>query len=228
MMNDRQATSVDPPGGGWSIEADATLQAVLDRTDIPPLLRRALTGTLSWQIRNETSVGRALRATRTAPQWLAALLALGATVTIDGEGGPTQISLQALLQRETKGKVSSLHVPSGGPGQRWGEARVARTPADAPIVAAVAVVELADNTVHQARVALTGAWPEAARLAEAPARLAGAVLDESAIEAVAAAVEQEVAPRGDFLGSQEYRRAMAGVLTRRALEACRRQEVGRE
>jgi carbon-monoxide dehydrogenase medium subunit len=227
MMNDRQATSVNPPGG-WSIEADAPLQAVLDRTDTPPLLRRTLTGALSWQIRNETSVGRALKATRTAPQWLAALLALGATVTIDGEGGPTQIPLEALLQREAEGKVSGLHVPPGGPGQRWGKAHVARTPADIPIVAAVAVVELADNIVHQARVALTGAWPETARLAEAPAQLVGAALDETAIEAVAAAVEQEAAPRDDFLGSQEYRRAMAGVLTRRALEACRRQEVGRE
>jgi CO/xanthine dehydrogenase FAD-binding subunit len=37
-------------------------------------------------------------------------------------------------------------------------------------------------------------------------------------------VEEEVTPRGDFLGSEEYRRAMAGVLTRRALEQCRLQK----
>jgi CO/xanthine dehydrogenase FAD-binding subunit len=37
---------------------------------------------------------------------------------------------------------------------------------------------------------------------------------------VANAIEGEVAPEGDFRGSEEYRRAMAGVLTRRALEQC--------
>jgi len=45
-------------------------------------------------------------------------------------------------------------------------------------------------------------------------------LDPDRIRAVAEAVEEEVAPRGDFLGSREYRRAMAGVLVRRALEQC--------
>jgi CO/xanthine dehydrogenase FAD-binding subunit len=45
---------------------------------------------------------------------------------------------------------------------------------------------------------------------------------------VADGVVEEVDPRGDFLGSEEYRRAMANVTTRRALEECLRQEVGNE
>jgi CO/xanthine dehydrogenase FAD-binding subunit len=53
-------------------------------------------------------------------------------------------------------------------------------------------------------------------------------LDAERIRAVAAAIEQEVVPQGDFLGSEEYRRAMAGVLARRALEACLHQEAGEE
>jgi CO/xanthine dehydrogenase FAD-binding subunit len=74
--------------------------------------------------------------------------------------------------------------------------------------------------VVEARVALTGAWPEPVRLSEAPGMLVGGPLSEERIKAVAAAVEEEVAPQGDYLGSAIYRRAMAGVLTRRALEAC--------
>jgi CO/xanthine dehydrogenase FAD-binding subunit len=46
------------------------------------------------------------------------------------------------------------------------------------------------------------------------------------IRAVATAVEDEVEPEGDFRGSEEYRRAMAGVLTRRALEQCLEKETG--
>ena len=229
-MKDDQFLSVNPvsTAGVWSVDADAPLQSVLDRPDTPPLLRQALTGVLSWQTRNRTPVGRTLTSPRLAPQWVAALLALEATVTVEGDEGPADVPLEALVERKAQGAVSTLHVSLAGPGQRWGEARVARTPADEPIVAAVAVVEMGGDVVRQARVALTGVWSEPARLAEASDRLVGGPLDQPSIRAVAGAVEGEVAPEGDFLGSEEYRRAMAGVLTRRALEECLRQEVDNE
>jgi carbon-monoxide dehydrogenase medium subunit len=204
----------------WSITTDASLQDIVDCEECPPILSQTLVGPLSWQVRNETTVGRALRASRLAPQWIAALLAMGASVTVDDEEAP----VEAVLRREVEGDVTTLHVPLDG-GWRWGEARVARTPADDPIVAAVAAVRVNDDIVKEARVALSGAWSEAAKLAEAPAALVGDPLDEDRIREVAAAVEREVAPQDDYLGSEEYRRSMAGVLTRRALEACLRQEA---
>ena len=229
-MNDDQALSIDLAGVGnvWSVDADDLLQSVLDRPDAPPLLRQALSGVLSWQTRNETPVRRTLTSPRLAPQWVAALLALGATVTVEAEAGPSDVPLDSLLEHRGEGAVAALHVPNGGPGRRWGEAHVARTPADEPIVAAVAVVDVRDGVVEQARVALTGTWPEPVRLADAPAALAGGPLDAERIRAVATAVEEEVTPQEDFLGSEEYRRAMAAVLARRALEACLHQEAGEE
>jgi len=198
----------------WSVSADAPLQSVLDAPDRHPLFHRTLTGSISWQVRNETPVRRALSSPRVAPRWAAALLALGATVAVEGAEAP----LEALLRGEVQGAVSTLRARVRG--VLWGEACVARTPADEPIVAAVAVVEMDGDVVRQARVALAGAWPEAARLAKAPASLVGGPLEEESIRAVAAAVEAEVAPKGDFRGSAEYRRAMAGVMTRRALAQC--------
>jgi CO/xanthine dehydrogenase FAD-binding subunit len=211
----------------WSIDAGVPLQSVFDNPECPPLLRQTLTGALSWQIRNETPVRRALASPRVAPQWVAALLASGATVIVERDDGLAEIPLETLAQRQGAGKVSALHVPRGAGGGKWGEAHVARTPADEPIVAAVAGVEMDDdnNVVRQARVALTGVWPEPVRLAKAPAQLVGSPLDEDSIRAVAEAVEKEVTPAGDFLGSEEYRRAMAGVLTRRALKVCLREET---
>jgi len=207
----------------WSIDADALLQSVLDSPECTSLLRQTLTGAISWQTRNEKSVRQALTSPRVAPQWVAALLALGAMVTMEGDTRAAETPLEALLQRRAEGKVSTLHVMVGG--VKCGEAHVARTPADDPIVAAVAVVEIDGDVVRQARVALTGVWPELVRLAEAPAQLIGGPLDEERIRTVAEAVEKEVAPKGDFLGSKEYRRAMAAVLTRRALEKCLDQEM---
>ena len=214
----------------WSIVADAPLQSVLDAPECSPLLRQALTGAMSWQTRNETPVRKALTSPRIAPQWVAALLALGATVSAERGEGTEEIPLEALLYQGGKGRATTLHVPPGGPDRRWGEARVARTPADEPIVAVVAVVAVeADNlTVRQARIALTGVWPKSVRLAEAASYLAGRSLDETSRQAVVEGVEKEIAPKGDFLGSEEYRRAMAGVLTHRALEQCLRQEESGE
>ena len=206
----------------WNIAADASLQSVVDSPECPPLLRRTLTGVLSWQVRNETPVRRALTSSRVAPWWVAALLALGATLTVEGDDGPMEMP----LVEAGKGDIRTLHVRVGG--LRWGEAHVARTPADEAIVAAVAAVEMDGDVVRQARVALTGVWQEPVRLAQAPARLAGGPLDEDSIGETVKAVEKEVKPEEDFLGSEEYRRAMAGVLTRRALEACLRREVADE
>jgi CO/xanthine dehydrogenase FAD-binding subunit len=203
------------PSDTWSIDADAALQAVLDSFACPPLFHRTLSGVLSWQTRNETSVSRVLASPRVAPQWVAALLALGATVTVEGAAE------EVPLAEAKSGSVQALHVRV----ERlcWGEARVARTPADEPIVAAMAAVRMEDGVVQEARVALTGVWPEPVRLAESPAQLVGGPLDREGIQAVAQAVEQEVAPAGDFLGSELYRRAMAGVLTRRVLAQCLRE-----
>jgi CO/xanthine dehydrogenase FAD-binding subunit len=195
---------------------------VLDDGACPQVLRQALTGALSWQVRNEVTVRRALSSPRIAPLWVTALSALGATVTVEGDEGKEEVS----LAEAGSARPDALHVEMDG--LRWGEAHVARTPADEPIVAAVAAVRLDGDVVQEARVALTGVWQQVVGLAEAPDQLVGKCLDDDAIQAVAEAVGQEVEPKGDFLGSEPYRRAMAGVLTRRALQACLEQEAGDE
>ena len=209
----------------WSIGADEPLQAVLDSADCregrcPAILRQTLTGYLSWQERNRVTVRQTVGSPRIAPQWVAALMAAGATVSVEGD--PAQEFPLAEWQPK-KGRIAALHVPLGD--VRLGEAHVGRTPADEPIVAAIAGVEMDGDRVAAARLFLTGVGPAPIWTAQAADRLRGRPLDETSIQAVAAAVEQEVAPQGDFRGSAEYRRAMAGVLTRRALLACLPQEV---
>lgn len=206
-------------GLAWTVDADVTLQSLLDDPECPELLCRALSGIHSWQGRNETTVRRALKASRLAPQWLAALLALGAVVTVE-EAVEAEVPLEDLLENKISDQIAALHIPRRGSHTCWGEARVGRTPADEPIVAAFATVEANDGVVEEARVALTGVWSQPARLTHAPAALVGEPLSRERIQVVAAAVEDEVEPQGDYLGSTAYRRAMAGVLTRRALEAC--------
>lgn len=210
----------------WSVEAGASLQSILDRPDTPPLLRQALTGPHSWQMRNETPIGRALKAPRLAPEWVAALLVLDASVVLEGDAGPMEVSLEVLLDGSFREEILTLHVPlAAGERLHWGAARVARTPADGPIVSAYAVVGVVAGVVQRARLALTGVSPDTVYLSDAASDLVNAELNEERIRHVADGVEQQVTPEGDFLGSAEYRRAMAGVLARRALEECLRKET---
>jgi CO/xanthine dehydrogenase FAD-binding subunit len=227
-MKADQVLSNEPgnPDGWWSIDANLSLQQLLDEPGCPPLMRHTLSRELSWQERNRRQIQRALRSPRVAPRWSAALLALGATATTEGEDSSAHQSVEALLEIKRAVNITRLHVPIAG--LSWGEARVGRTPADEPIVAAVAAVATTHGIVSQARVALTGVWPKPVGLAKAPAKLIGERLTQDQILSIAAEMEGEVEPEGDFRGSEEYRRAMAVVLTRRALEQCLRKETGNE
>ncbi|HQF70114.1 MAG TPA: xanthine dehydrogenase family protein subunit M, partial [Promineifilum sp.] len=91
--------------------------------------------------------------------------------------------------------------------------RVARTPADAPIVS----VTLWRPDGGAVRLAATGISPRPMRL-----RAAEAALGDGTAEAVAAAAEAARAAAlhpGDFRGDAAYRAEMAAVLTRRVLQS---------
>jgi carbon-monoxide dehydrogenase medium subunit len=59
-------------------------------------------------------------------------------------------------------------------------------------------------------------------MAAAERMLAGKVLADDRIQQAAETVAAECSPAGDFRASADYRRATAGVLTRRALQAASR------
>jgi CO/xanthine dehydrogenase FAD-binding subunit len=208
-----------------TIGAHVSLQAMCETPEFPDLLRLTLSRSLSWQARNENTLIRVVQSPNLAPQFVAALLAWGAQAIFGEEQGLLgEYLLRTLLH---DGPLSAIRVLVDVPGRVWGESHVARTPADEPIVAAIAVVDLGDDpsgevhhVVRQARLALTGAWREHARLAESASLLLANTLSDDRIRQVAAAVEREVLPRDDFLGSADYRRSMAAVLTRRALGNC--------
>lgn len=205
------------PNKRMELPADTPLQAVFQAAGIPALLGRNLGGTLTWQQRNETTVQRVLRSPHQAPQWVAALLAWGAWVQAGGEVWPLA---QYLQRRGTRPEAESLRVSLEAPGRRWGEAGVARSPAETPIVAAVAVVDWSAGQVEAVRLALTGVWQVPVQLASSAAVLLGSRLEALRIDELAAAVAREVSPPDNFMGSAAYRREMAAVLSRRAVRAC--------
>ncbi len=129
--------------------------------------------------RNAATVGGIVAGAATDSEFYAALLALGATVSTTAAEHPQPLAAIGAV----RGIITAVHVPLDV--ARGGLARVARTPADRPIVAAVAVVG-ADAT----RVAYCG-------ISERP------ILEGT-----------DALPFSDFRGSAEYRAALAPISAR--------------
>jgi len=200
------------------LDAQATLDAVFQCSDCPETLLSGLRGKITWQKRNEYNIEKTLTIPRLAPQWIGALLASGARAIFE-EGHETLLEDLFKSGRKPR-RLAAIQVPLDVPGRLWGEARTGTSPADYPIVWALAVVDIAGGVVRQARLALTGVWTQSVALAESASKLAGNLLNDEWIGKIAAAVDEEVNPQGDYRGSAEYRREMAGLMTRRALEKC--------
>lgn len=146
------------------------------------LLAAASQGEGPVNLRNAMTVGGTIAGAATDSELYAALLALGAMVVTTSDEAP--VPLASLVA--VRGIITEVIIPLSN--QRGAHARVARTPADRPIVAALAVRD-SDGT----RIALCG-------LGMRP-HLSGAAFD----------------PYADFKGSSEYRAAMAELLTARIL-----------
>ena len=203
------------------LDAQASLQAVCEAPTGPDMFRRSLDDTLNQPSRSAITVEQVVRSPDLAPQWIAALLALGARVSFFEE--PQEVTLADFLRcvGPYHGRIAAVHVLMNVLGSVSGEAYLMSRGADAPVMAALVVVVLTEGFVRQARLALTGVWCEPARLADSADLLVGGPLIIRRIRRAAEAVEQEVAPHDDVPGNAGYRRAMAGVLTYCALEQCR-------
>jgi carbon-monoxide dehydrogenase medium subunit len=87
------------------------------------------------------------------------------------------------------------------------------------IVGATAAVTLDGPEITSARVAITALAPTIRRVPEAEAALVGTDGGAEAVAAAAQAASDASRPISDVRGTEAYRRAMAAVITRRAVTA---------
>lgn len=200
------------------IDADESLEGVYRYSSCPDLLRQIIKNVLSWHKRNEISIENSVLSSKQTALWIAALLVMESWVTY--EDGQKEMLANLIKHKENSRRIGSLSIPVDVPGREYGIAHVEMTPFDFPIVSAVAAIEFSNGIIKKAHLALTGTWKQGERMVKATEVLIGKKLNDSLIQKVASAVEKEVNPKGDYRGSIEYRRAMAGLMTKRALEMC--------
>ena len=156
-------------------------------------------------LRNVANIGGVLTTEKGAPELRLALLALDARhISTDGFITELRLPAQTLL--------TSLH-------------RVARTPLDEAIVAVAVALRREDNIVTQARVTVSGISSTPVRIETSEEILTSQALTPSLIDkAAAATVSAADHTYDDYRGSSEYRREMACLLTRRAVETAWQRE----
>ncbi len=183
---------VEPHGQRLALGAFVRLQALVEDKRVPALVRDAACREGPSTFRRQGTLGGAIASRHWESELLAALLAHDAALTIAGTAGTQTISLQDFLAGPAPaGIIVEVAIAAGG---ATGQARVGRTPLDTAIVAALA----RRDDDGQLWLALTG-------VAAAPTLVEPGELDA-------------LDPPGDFRGSSQYRKEMAAILTRRALE----------
>jgi len=191
-----------------------------------PILASAAKSLGNPLTRNRATLGGNLADASPAADTAPPLLALEATVhTVrPGEGG-REIPLdrfflgprQTVLEKDeivTRISFPKPKDPSAGSHIKFGLRN-----AMAISVASIAVMlEREGNRCRKARVALGSVAPKPIRATLVEKRLEGKEVDREVLEACSAAVREEISPISDIRASAEYRRLVASVLLKRAVD----------
>jgi carbon-monoxide dehydrogenase medium subunit len=182
------------------------------------------------QIQGRASLGGNLCNASPAADSIPALIAHHATCTIAGPQGSRRTPVEYFCTAPGKTVLQpgeflvALHLPP--PQRGFGAAYLRFTPRnemDIAVVGAGVAIQLdADGaTVTAARIALGAVAPTPLFVPAAAAALIGRPLTNASIAEAADIARAAARPIDDMRGTARYRRHLAGVLTRRALEIAR-------
>ncbi|HEY8187787.1 MAG TPA: xanthine dehydrogenase family protein subunit M [Pyrinomonadaceae bacterium] len=204
----------------YQLESSARLQ------EICPLLPACASQIGDVQVRNKGTIGGSIAHSDPAGDWPAAIIALRAEMVVAGKNGERAIKADdffvdllttALAPTEI---LREIRIPK--PVGRFGHAyQKVRHPASgfAVVGVAVAIQTGADGACESAAVGITGVGSKAYRAGSVEAALQGQQLNEQTIGAAASHATDGVDANSDLYASEDYRRHLAQVYTRRAIQA---------
>jgi carbon-monoxide dehydrogenase medium subunit len=209
-------------GDGWRIGA-MTRHAAVAREEGLGLLARAASTIADPQVRNRGTIGGSVAHGDPASDMPALLMAAEATIVIRGSGGERTVAALDFFEDYLTTAVgddevlTEIRVPSLD-GFGWGYEKFNRRQEDWAMVAVgVLVKKGADGSAEDVRIGLTHMATTPIRATAAEDALRGQPLNADTIAAAAEHAADGTEPPTDLNASQEYKRHLARVLTRRAL-----------
>src|SRR5262245_13211183 len=203
----------------YQIESSNRLQ------DICPLLPETAGYIGDVQVRNKGTIGGSLAHSDPAADWPAAIIALGAEIVAVSQSGERVVKADDffvdLMTTSLSGteilKEIRVPVPAAGSGQCY--LKVPQ-PASGFAVVGVAVSLTKDKSgsCGTIGVGITGVGSKAYRAGGVESGVKGKQLESKIISAAAEHATDGIDANGDLFASAEYRRHLAQVYTRRAIE----------
>ena len=214
------------PGRGVVIGAKATQNGLVRSPvlrDTYPSVCETAHSMANYQIRNRGTIGGNLVSAVPSADLPPILIALQADITLEGPHETRTIPLEKFFVGPRRSVIASDEilteivipdqVTTGSAYLKFGLRR-----SGALAVAGVAISLVADGMhVEEVRIVLGAVAPTPVRALRAEQLLRGNTVTEALLEEVARTAANECRPISDIRGSEEYRREMVGVFTKRAL-----------
>src|SRR2546426_1959607 len=191
---------------------------------ICPLLPDCASHIGDVQVRNKGTIGGSLAHSDPAGDWPAAIIALNAELIVVSKGGERTIKaddffvdlLTTALEPGEILREIRISKPQGRSGQAYVKMH---HPASGFAVVGVAANLLLDGDggCPKAGVGITGVSSKAYRAAAVESGLTGRTLDDKTIADAATRATEGIDVNGDLFASEDYRRHLAQVFTKRAI-----------
>ena len=213
---------VERQNGDWRIGA-LTPHAVLEHTPELGLVSSVAATIADPQVRNRGTIGGSLAHGDPASDLPAAMLLTDGEVTLQGQGGQRTVAAGELFQDYLETAVGEDEVLTEvrvNALDGWGHAyqKFNRRSEDWAMVAVCAVVKASGGTCEDVRVGLTNMGSVPLRATAVEEALRGQELSAENIAKAAEQAAEGTNPPADLNATADYKRHLARVLTRRALQ----------
>jgi carbon-monoxide dehydrogenase medium subunit len=174
------------------------------------------------QVRHRGTIGGSISHGDAASDLPSALLALEGTFVVKGPGGERTVAASEFFQDYLQTDLApdevltEVRVPKLGQNTGWSYKKFNRRAQDWAVVGVAAVVERSNGSISSARIGLTNMVSTPIRATAAESALSGT--DASSVGEATSNADEGTSPSSDIAASAEYRRHLARVLTRRAVE----------
>ena len=209
--------------GALTVHSDVASAEAVGR--LLPGLATAASGIGDWQVRNRGTIGGSIAHADPAADLPVILTALNASFVLVSSAGKRNVSVDeffidyyttALAANEV---LTEIVVPLSPSGTGTAYAKL-ENPASRYVVvsAGVQLTRRSSGQCESARIAIGGLGSGPVRAQATEMALQGMTLTREVIAAVASKAADGTNPDGDIYASADYKRQMAAVYTRRAME----------
>lgn len=205
LLQELLSTGIKKEGSAVSIGAGATLQELIDADEIPDVLKKAAKYIASRNIRNMATIGGNIAANRADSYVIPCLIALKADVETADEGS---MSVEKYVREEKGGLIKRVILPSID-GVCVVDA-IYKSSGSYPSVTTAVMVSKQEVIIVVGCVS-----KHVVRLKKLEQSVLNGSLKGSDL---ASAVEAEINPIGDLLGSAKYKKYLAGTMVAHSVE----------